>query len=978
MSQGPADASESVSPTSNSAHHALNKLANGEHLKQKRARSQLSCIPCRQGKLKCNRSHDPACDQCIKRSREGQCHYVPPPKKQKANQNVKGRIRQLETLVVDLMNQQSQKQAQTQQAESTATTQSSATRTPSIESRQGAATQLTPPSDSDDYAPQDGHNGHGEAQDDVDSTTKPFGKLRISNGEISYVGETHWQAILNGISDLKRELGDEQDDEQAEGDSPERTVADVYGTTPMSQAASQNLAPDQTSSHLGLMLGGAGGAMTREQLIKAIPEKRITDRLCALWFNSPDPFKPIIHAPTFQDQYRNFWRDPRETPTMWIGLLFAILSLATSFGLRDADPDSDAAKRILAEMTKFHSLAGSAAVAADYTKGQAHTMECLMLFGAGMRSAEASVSAWLIIGLVVRLGLRMGYHRDSDNHPGISVFDGEMRRRIWSVISMIDVLFSFQLGMPGMVKRIQSDTRPPRNLLDRDFNVNTTVLPPDRSVDEITPSSYMRAKLGLVAVFAEVNELIHATVPPCHGQMMDLDRRLDEARAAMPPPLQMPDMSELVTEPAEQVMCRINLDLIYLKTKMVLHRRYMERPFAQLSVEEQQFGIGFSRRSCVDAALKVLRHQHEIYAASQPGGQLESVKWYMGSISTHDFLLAAMIVCLELSQQIGDNVAVLNPNLIMCPIRGVMMDALEKSHKIWSAAAAAGRKRDRNAPQQIGKEHMLDETEKACRAMSTMLTKVRARFPHQPDATRKTNMNCAAPSRPGMGIANDDLGIDFSLPQSVPAQTSKATHTAGGMPFGGIVSYHNWDDTADLGESLQYNAPHNANGNSQGPSVSFYMPHLSQERSLSSSEATGPMSTNQYTSSSGPNSNEPSPNSNSQDYSLLPEFGMIGDMLDMPGSIDWEMFDAGVIKNNNPTSLTHDAIMDNPMPGSAMNGPIDYGGANGGASSGPFGFSMGGDLMVAGGTNGVGNYTASNYYMQYGDDGFGTNGMGMG
>ena len=202
------------------------------------------------------------------------------------------------------MNQQSQKQAQTQQTESAACSQSSATRTPSIESRQGVASQLTPPSDSDDYAPQDGHNGHGEAQDDVDSTTRPFGKLRISNGEISYVGETHWQAILNGISDLKRELGDEQDDEQAEGDSPERTVADVYGTTPMSQAASQNLAPDQTSSHLGLMLGGTGGAMTREQLIKAIPEKRITDRLCALWFNSPDPFKPIIHAPTFQDQYR--------------------------------------------------------------------------------------------------------------------------------------------------------------------------------------------------------------------------------------------------------------------------------------------------------------------------------------------------------------------------------------------------------------------------------------------------------------------------------------------------------------------------------------------------------------------------------------------------------------------------------------------------------------------------------------------------
>ncbi|KAF2206676.1 hypothetical protein CERZMDRAFT_119270 [Cercospora zeae-maydis SCOH1-5] len=942
MSQGPTtDTSESVSPNS---HQALNRLANGEHLKQKRARSQLSCVPCRQGKLKCNRSHDPACDQCIKRSRAGQCHYVPPPKKQKANQNVKGRIRQLETLVVDLMNQQSQKESGTQQAKSTAATHLASTQTSSVESKPGLLDHLTPPSDNDNSLPQAGSNRECENQDDVDSTTKPFGRLRISNGEISYVGESHWQAILNGISELKRELGDEQDDELAEAESPEQMVVDVYGTLTMSHAAAQDLAAEQRSSDLGLMLGGAGGAggaMTREQLIKAVPQKRVADRLCALWFNSPDPFKPIIHAPTFQDQYRNFWRDPKKTPTMWLGLLFAILSLAVrKLVPRNRD------NRLLAEVTRYHSLAGSAAVLADYTKGQAHTMECLMLFGAGMRSTEASVSAWLVIGLVVRLGLRMGYHRDADNHPGISVFDGEMRRRVWAVISMIDVLFSFQLGMPGMVKRIQSDTQPPRNLLDRDFSVHTTVLPPSRSVEETTPSSYMRAKLHLVNVFADVNELIHATVPPCHGQMMELDRRLDDARASLPPPLQMPDMSELVTDPAEQLMCRVNLDLIYLKTKIVLHRRYMEQPFAQLSVEEQQFGIGFSRKSCVDAALKVLKHQHAVYAASQPGGQLESVKWYIGSISTHDFLLAAMVVCLELSQQIGDDAAVLNPNAIMCPVRGMMMDALEKSHKIWSAAATK-RKPGREPAQTVGREHMFDETEKACRAMSVMLTKVRAKFPQQADAMRRTNLRLAA-ERPAMGVQSDDLGIDYSLPHNISAQVAESTKTGDGIPFGGIVSFHNWDSTPDMSERLQYAAPLVPNANPRfttAPAPPF-MSYFSQTPSISPS-ATASTATNPY--SSGPASDEPSPNSGFPDYSsLLPDFSMISDMLDMPGSIDWEMFDAGVTKNSNGNSFAHDPLMKNVVPGNAL--------VSGGTPDGSGGF-MGFTTMTGVGDGDVGNWT---------------------
>lgn len=180
-------------------------------------------------------------------------------------------------------------------------------------------------------------------------------------------------------------------------------------------------------------------------------------------------------------------------------------------------------------------------------------------------------------------------------------------------------------------------------------------LPPSRGIDELTPCSYMRAKLRITRIFADATELSHATVPPSYEDMMELDRKLEDAKSQIPPLLQMPGISEVVTDPAEQLMCRFNLDLLYLKTKTVLHRRYMERPFDQLSPEEQMIGIGVNRKTCVDCALRVLQHHHTIYTASQPGGQLESVKWYMGSISTHDFLLAAMVICLELSRQIRDS-----------------------------------------------------------------------------------------------------------------------------------------------------------------------------------------------------------------------------------------------------------------------------------------------------------------------------------
>lgn len=441
---------------------ALNSLANGAHLKQKRARSQLSCIPCRQGKLKCNRVHDPACDQCIKRNRESSCRYLPPPVKQKPTQNVKGRIRQLENLVVDLMNQQTSKNPQTngngEQQEPSPSDDSPVT---NEHHRSTTFSQPTPPSDSDDNSPNNANAlGNGTTQDDVDGAIKPFGQMRISKNEISYVGETHWQAILNGISELKRDLGDNDD---GEGDQPnghgesEEPDMDLYGNAfgnvPLTSlpGGDQGVSQPHTTTGLGFLIGSSN-FVSREQLISSVPEKKVADRLLSLWFNSPDPFKPIIHAPTFQDEYRRFWRNPQETPTMWLGLLYAILSLAASFGLRDTDPTSPTAQAILADVNKYHTLCGSAAVLADFTKPKQYTIECLILYSAGLRSNDAFVNVWLMIGLIVRLALRMGYHRDPASYPAISTFDGEMRRRVWAIISMIDVLISFQLGLPSMVR----------------------------------------------------------------------------------------------------------------------------------------------------------------------------------------------------------------------------------------------------------------------------------------------------------------------------------------------------------------------------------------------------------------------------------------------------------------------------------------------------------------------------------------------
>ncbi|KAK5174875.1 uncharacterized protein LTR77_000011 [Saxophila tyrrhenica] len=829
-------------PTNGQAHH-----------KQKRARSQLSCTPCRQGKLKCNRVHEPACDQCIKRNRESACVYLPPPVKHKPAQNVKGRIRQLESLVVDLM------QNQRAQGQSTATTgpkkpsASKESRETAEENRPRPFSQPTPPSDND-TSPQDSEQSQEThpTPEDVDSATAPFGQMKISKDEISYVGESHWGAILNSISDLKRDIGD-GDEEDGVHASPEQTI-NSWSAVPMG-----GVQPHSTTG-LGFMLGGERPSVSKQELIKAVPEKRVADRLLSLWFNSPDPFKPIIHAPTFQDEYRRFWKSPNETPVMWLGLLHAILSLATSFGLRESDPRSPDARAVLANVNKYHSMSASAALLADFTKPKPYTLECLILYSAGLRSNNAFVNVWLMIGLVVRLALRMGYHRDPSHYRAISVFQGEMRRRVWSVIGMIDVLISFQLGLPSMFRSITSDTQPPRNLLDRDFGTNTAVLPQSRGVEELTPSSYTRAKLRITRVFADAAEISHQTVPPSYEEIMRLDRALEEAKAAIPPLLQMPDISELVTDPAEQLMCRFNLDLLYMKTKIVLHRRYMLTPMDQLTQAEQQLGIGTSRKACIECALRVLGHHHTIYSASQTGGQLESVKWYMGSISTHDFLLAAMVLCLELSEQIHNRSFSYSPLGMQCPRRRAMMDALEKSHRIWSDASGRKKKHMQltTADGMEKGEHLFDETEKASRAMAVMLEKVKRQMAETPQPSS---------TEPSTSTSQMEVLDVPSVPGYVYTDTQQLQETG----FNGLVSQHAWGNLNDVPLP-------------DGLDTSSGQPLNWTPADTGSSGVADPYSFIRSTNDTADQS------FNAADYS------MIGDMLDGPMNLDWEMWDNEIIK----------------------------------------------------------------------------------
>ena len=126
-------------------------------------------------------------------------------------------------------------------------------------------------------------------------------------------------------------------------------------------------------------------------------------------------------------------------------MLFAMMRLAMLSYHREGDEPPEFRGKSLDMAGTFRNLMAQCLTLADYTKPYPYLIESLIfhLHGDYCQSKEADVSVWVLVGVITRLAMRMGYHRDSKMFPNITPFQGEMRRRVWAFVRQADLLFSF-------------------------------------------------------------------------------------------------------------------------------------------------------------------------------------------------------------------------------------------------------------------------------------------------------------------------------------------------------------------------------------------------------------------------------------------------------------------------------------------------------------------------------------------------------
>ena len=284
-----------------------------------------------------------------------------------------------------------------------------------------------------------------------DNTTSGVAASNVSrspaSGETTYKGSTHWSQMLAGLDQLRDAIA--QDTGHAEtNDDAANSYDIVFGTVPA-------LSYDQVLAHY-------------------LPPKQEVDRFVAVYFRSKAIRAPVLHNSQFQRLYKKFWDAPYAASPLWTSMLFSICHVSE----KTLVPGKDTS----ALSGRYSFAAAHCLIAGEYHRPKRFAVEALLLYiqVECIGCLDIPDDIVTLLGLVVRLATKMGYHKEP-NSSMFSPFEQEMRRRTWSLAMQLDLLLSFQAGLPSTVQHPTWNTQPPTNLLDADFDEDTTVIPPARS-----------------------------------------------------------------------------------------------------------------------------------------------------------------------------------------------------------------------------------------------------------------------------------------------------------------------------------------------------------------------------------------------------------------------------------------------------------------------------------------------------------------
>lgn len=269
------------------------------------------------------------------------------------------------------------------------------------------------------------------------------GMLFAEEGKSRYLENHLWTSISSEFRDNQKILQDSSSDEEADRDY--RSISEM---------------PSDPSDLL------FGSPRSSSDLRPLHPQPVQIFKLWQTYLDNVNPLVKIFHTPTIQQLILNATGNLDNVPKNLEALMFGIYCCVL-VSMSDTECDAIMGEGKSTVMRKFRSGCQQALINASFLKSSdMMVLQALVLLLLSLKDYDAR-SLWVLVGVANRIGQRSGLHRDG-SALGLSVFEAEMRRRLWWQINLIDA-YAEKLAGVGRTAAL-GDVRIPLNVNDSELN----------------------------------------------------------------------------------------------------------------------------------------------------------------------------------------------------------------------------------------------------------------------------------------------------------------------------------------------------------------------------------------------------------------------------------------------------------------------------------------------------------------------------
>lgn len=444
--------------------------------RQRRQRAVLSCKDCHRRKLKCDR--ELPCNRCINGNIAAQCAYGPEPltgppeqsvKRQRQASIPKANVRFEEHSPAPVKVGESLFRSDIVQSDISAQNRIDQLEREVALLRQQSVIHVDKSHEQIfDFVRPSGEN-------EVDPPVYQVGMLKGRNYATFYYGPSSAISIIAHFPDLRS------------------FMKCIY-----QNSTAQRLAQDmKVLEGRSQSINSSYSILSIPHLRSLLPDRGTVDILIRQYLDTFETTYRILHLPSFEAAYRLYWDSEKSTGTDMDALVLAVLACTICTSTHDSP-------RYNHSGSNFHSKAVSWIKACEAWlrrhSNKHRTLASLQV--RCLRLLALSASSHKVKEYYQETQAHMAFMRSSGLHrdPSIigtrcSVFEGEMRRRLWATSMELELQASIDKGTPSVLSSLEYDCTSPHNLNDTDIYVGMEELPQSLPISTFTDTSFLHSSM---------------------------------------------------------------------------------------------------------------------------------------------------------------------------------------------------------------------------------------------------------------------------------------------------------------------------------------------------------------------------------------------------------------------------------------------------------------------------------------------------